>query len=136
MNYTYLNVFYTVAKLQNISKAAEELGVTQPAVSRIISNIDDDSGAGPRYVERFMLVREQRDGNFCELSSGFKLESETDLNGKSRNFFEFNTPYVTEVKPLLEIIETKDGKPKLSPTDLFNLMIHINTDFSLGEEIF
>ena len=42
MNYTYLNVFYTVAKLQNISKAAEELGVTQPAVSRIISNIDNN----------------------------------------------------------------------------------------------
>ena len=42
MNYTYLNVFYTVAKLQNISKAAEELSVTQPAVSRIISNIEKE----------------------------------------------------------------------------------------------
>ena len=40
MNYTYLNVFYTVAKLQNISKAAVKLGVTQPAVSRIIANIE------------------------------------------------------------------------------------------------
>ena len=44
MNYTYLHVFYTVAKLQNISKAAEELGVTQPAVSRIISNIEKEYG--------------------------------------------------------------------------------------------
>ena len=42
MNYTYLNVFYTVAKLQNISKAAKELDVTQPAVSRIISNIEKE----------------------------------------------------------------------------------------------
>ena len=42
MNYTYLNIFYTVAKLQNISKAAEALGVTQPAVSRIISNIEKE----------------------------------------------------------------------------------------------
>ena len=42
MNYTYLNIFYTVAKLQNITKAAEELGVTQPAVSRIISNIEKE----------------------------------------------------------------------------------------------
>ena len=42
MNYTYLNVFYTVAKLQNISKAAKELGVTQPAVSRIISKIESE----------------------------------------------------------------------------------------------
>ena len=40
MNYTYFHVFYTVAKLQNISKAAQELDVTQPAVSRIISNIE------------------------------------------------------------------------------------------------
>ena len=42
MNYTYLNIFYTVAKLQNISKAAEALGVTQPAISRIISNIEKE----------------------------------------------------------------------------------------------
>jgi len=42
MNYTYLNIFYTVAKLQNISKAAEALGVSQPAVSRIISNIEKE----------------------------------------------------------------------------------------------
>ena len=42
MNYTYLHVFYTVAKLQNISKAAEELGVTQPAISRIIANIEKE----------------------------------------------------------------------------------------------
>jgi len=42
MNYTYLHIFYTVAKLQNISKAANELGVSQPAVSRIISNIEKE----------------------------------------------------------------------------------------------
>lgn len=42
MKYTYLNVFYTVAKLQNISKAAKELDVTQPAVSRIILNIEKE----------------------------------------------------------------------------------------------
>ena len=40
MNYTYLNVFYTVAKNGNISKASQELGVTQPAVSRIIANLE------------------------------------------------------------------------------------------------
>ena len=42
MNYTYMNVFYTVAKHQNISTAAKELGVTQPAVSRIISSIEEE----------------------------------------------------------------------------------------------
>ena len=42
MNYNYLRIFYTVAKLQNISKAAEQLDVTQPAVSRIISSIEKE----------------------------------------------------------------------------------------------
>lgn len=42
MNYNYLNIFYTVAKLGNISKAAEELNVSQPAVSRIISNLEKE----------------------------------------------------------------------------------------------
>lgn len=42
MNYTYMKVFYTVATLQNISKAAKELNVSQPAVSRIISNIEEE----------------------------------------------------------------------------------------------
>ena len=42
MNYSYMKVFYTVAKLQNISKASEELDVSQPAVSRIISNLENE----------------------------------------------------------------------------------------------
>ena len=42
MNYNYFKVFYTVAKLQNISKAAEQLEVTQPAISRIISSIEKE----------------------------------------------------------------------------------------------
>ena len=37
-----MNVFFTVAKLQNISSAAKELGVTQPAVSRIISVMEKE----------------------------------------------------------------------------------------------
>ena len=37
-----MKVFYTVAKHQNISSAAKELDVTQPAVSRIISNMEKE----------------------------------------------------------------------------------------------
>ena len=37
-----MNVFFTVARLQNISNAAKELGVTQPAVSRIISAMEKE----------------------------------------------------------------------------------------------
>ena len=49
MNYSYMKVFYTVAKYQNISYAAKELDVSQPAVSRIISNIEK------RYNTRLFL---------------------------------------------------------------------------------
>ena len=42
MNYSYMKVFYTVAKYQNISYAAKELDVSQPAVSRIIANIEKE----------------------------------------------------------------------------------------------
>ena len=41
MNYEHMKVFYVVAKNENISKAAAELDLTQPAVSRIISNIEE-----------------------------------------------------------------------------------------------
>lgn len=42
MNYNYLKYFYIVGKLKNISKAASYLEVTQPAVSRIISNLEEE----------------------------------------------------------------------------------------------
>ena len=42
MNYSYMNIFYTVATLGNISKAAEELFVSQPAISRVISVLEDE----------------------------------------------------------------------------------------------
>lgn len=42
MNYSYMKVFYLVAKHQNISRAAKELDVSQPAVSRIIANIEKE----------------------------------------------------------------------------------------------
>lgn len=40
-----MNVFYTVAKYQNISLAAKKLGVTQPAISRIITSIEKEYNA-------------------------------------------------------------------------------------------
>lgn len=42
MNYSHIKVFYIVAKLENISKAAEELDVTQPAISRIITSMEKE----------------------------------------------------------------------------------------------
>ncbi len=60
MNYSYMKVFYTVAKHQNISAAAKELDVTQPAVSRIISNIEKEYSTALFFRSKngVMLTRE------------------------------------------------------------------------------
>ena len=42
MNYEYYKVFYLVAKRKNITKAAAELFSSQPAVSRVITNIETE----------------------------------------------------------------------------------------------
>ena len=86
MNYTYMKVFYTVAKHQNISAAAKELDVTQPAVSRIISNIEKeyDISLFFRSKNGVMLTRE---GNrlYESIKSPFKqLEKiEADINANT-----------------------------------------------------
>ena len=85
MNYTYLNVFYTVAKLQNISKAAEELGVTQPAVSRIISNIEKEYHT-KLFFRSKTGVSLTRDGqNLFEMIKAPLIELEKVSNNLSSN---------------------------------------------------
>lgn len=42
MNYEHLKIFYTVCQYKNISKAAEALYTSQPAISRIISTIEKE----------------------------------------------------------------------------------------------
>ena len=86
MNYTYMKVFYTVAKHQNISSAAKELDVTQPAVSRIISNMEKEYNTSlfVRSKNGVMLTRE---GNrlYESIKSPFKqLEKiEADINANT-----------------------------------------------------
>ena len=36
INFEYYKVFYIIAKNRNITKAANELNITQPSISRII----------------------------------------------------------------------------------------------------
>ena len=85
MNYTYLNVFYTVAKLQNISKAAKELGVTQPAVSRIISNIEKEYHT-KLFFRSKTGVSLTRDGqNLFEMIKAPLIELEKVSNNLSSN---------------------------------------------------
>lgn len=45
MELSYLQYFQTVARLEHISKAAEVLHITQPALSRAISRIEQEVGA-------------------------------------------------------------------------------------------
>ncbi len=44
MNYEYYKVFYYVGKHKNISRAATELRSSQPAVSRVIQNLENELG--------------------------------------------------------------------------------------------
>ena len=44
MNFRILNYFLTVAKEQNITKAAELLHITQPTLSRQLAQLEDELG--------------------------------------------------------------------------------------------
>lgn len=44
MNYEYLKIFYIVSRYQNFSKAASILYTSQPAISRVISNLESEFG--------------------------------------------------------------------------------------------
>ena len=76
MNYSYIKVFYTVAMLQNISKAADNLGVTQPAVSRIIGTIEKEykttlfnrSKNGVSLTKEGQILFDMIKGPFAELN--------------------------------------------------------------------
>ena len=45
MNYEYLKIFFVVAKYKNLTKAAKELFTSQPALSRVISNLESELNA-------------------------------------------------------------------------------------------
>ena len=80
-----MKVFYTVAKHQNISSAAKELDVTQPAVSRIISNMEKEYNT-PLFSRSKNGVALTREGNrlFESIKIPFqqleKVESDLSLN--------------------------------------------------------
>jgi DNA-binding transcriptional LysR family regulator len=44
INFELYRIFYTVANTQNITKAAEELMISQPAISKSIKNLEDQLG--------------------------------------------------------------------------------------------
>ena len=85
MNYTYLNIFYTVATLQNISKAAEQLGVSQPAVSRIISNIEKEYHTKLFFRSKTGVSLTRDGNNLFEMIKGPLMELEKVSNNIESN---------------------------------------------------
>lgn len=67
MNYTYMQTFYVVAKHGNISKAAKELNVTQPAVSRIIANLESEYGTKLFYRSKNGVTLSKEGLNLFEI---------------------------------------------------------------------
>ena len=54
-NLSSYRIFYTVANTGNISKAAKELYISQPAISKSISKLEENLGviANKRWLQTF-----------------------------------------------------------------------------------
>lgn len=62
MDLVHLKYFQTVAELQNITQAAERLCIAQPALSKVISNVERDVGA-PLFERTSNRIRLNASGN-------------------------------------------------------------------------
>ena len=135
MNYTYMKVFYTVAKLQNISSAAKELDVTQPAVSRIISNIEKEYNTTLFFRSKNGVIL-TREGNrlYESIKSPFKqLEKiEADI---SENTLKETTIHIGATATSLECILFKllEDLKKKYPT--INVRIYTDSSSNLLHKV-
>ncbi len=69
-------IFYTVAKTQNISKAAKELYISQPAISKSIQKLEDSLGCELfRRSSRGVILTEEGELLFTHVSSAFETLS-------------------------------------------------------------
>lgn len=69
-------IFYTVAKTKNISKAAKELYISQPAISKSIQKLEDSLGCELfRRSSRGVLLTEEGELLFTHVSSAFETLS-------------------------------------------------------------
>lgn len=77
-NLSQYRIFYAVAKARNISKAAKELYISQPAISKSISKLEDSLGTtlftrnsrGVQLTEEGQVLFEHTQAAFEELSIG------------------------------------------------------------------
>ena len=77
MNYNKLSYFYTVAQILNFTKAADELYVSQPAISRHIRDLEDDFGV-PLFIRtnKDLILTEAGQVLFDEIKLFFSREQE------------------------------------------------------------
>lgn len=69
-------IFYTVAKTKNISKAAKELYISQPAISKSIQKLEDSLGCELfRRSSRGVILTEEGELLFTHVSSAFETLS-------------------------------------------------------------
>ncbi len=77
MNYNKLNYFYTVAQTLNFTKAAEQLYVSQSAISRHMKELEEDFGT-PLFIRtnRNLILTEAGKVLYNEISLFFSREEE------------------------------------------------------------
>lgn len=88
-NLTYYKIFYTVAKAGNISRAAKELYISQPAISKVITKLEQNlstilfirNSRGVKLTYEGQLLYEQCKIAFHAIKSGELLvQNATDNN--------------------------------------------------------
>lgn len=134
INFELYRVFYVVAKLKNITKASEELLISQPAISKSIKNLEEQLGGQ-------LFIRTKRGVNLTEEGKEFyhyiKHAIEY-INNAERKFSELKNLEAGCIKigigstltkdfllPYLDIFHTQHPKIDIqivtdSPNDLMN----------------
>ncbi len=157
IDYELYRIFYVVAKNENITKASEELLISQPAISKSIKNLEEQLG-GQLFVrtkrgviltdegKEFYKYIEQAIESFNNAESKFtdliNLESGSIKIGISATLTkEFLLPYLKEFHILYPKIDiqiitdlTSDMIPKLK-NGLIDIIIFNNGGTNFGEDI-
>lgn len=128
MTFDYYKVFYFVGKYKNITKAAERLFTSQPAVTRSIQNLESElkcrlfirSKSGVDFTHEGKTLFDYVSVAYQQLTKG--EEEILNMSGSDR----FGTIYLgTTVTALKELIfEVIDEFHKKHPEVKFNLSIH------------
>lgn len=80
MEWQYINYFLTVAKYEHMTKSAKELNITQPALSRSISKLEEELGV-PLFIRDNKRIKLNRYGHMFK-ERAFKIQTEMRLAQK------------------------------------------------------